>query len=127
MLFLIVSSLVLVIIGFGLYFRKSNRKLHIILMSSAFLIDLTLVLVIEFQRHAIETVISQTSAFVWFHATISLLVLVSYVALAVLGTKMAKLNTGTQFMSISNQHLNLAKVFIVLRLINYVTSFSMVN
>ena len=119
------STLVLIILGFGLYFRK-KKKLHIPLMASAFIIDLSLVLIIEFQRHAVENVIASPSPFVIFHATISGLVLVLYIALANIGMKMAKLSTGTQLIDLTSTHVKLAKVFIVFRLINYVTSFYMV-
>lgn len=40
------------------YWQRLNRALHVRLMTSAILIDLALVLILEFQRHAVETAIA---------------------------------------------------------------------
>ena len=122
------SSLVLVIIAAGLYFRK-RMSLHIPLMITAFVIDLSLVLVIEFQRMAVEKVIGHVAAgtdyFLIFHAGISLLVLVCYSLLIWTGSKVYKgMKAGTgKPRDIYDWHKKLAVAFIILRLINYVTSF----
>ena len=122
------SSLVLAIIAAGLYFRK-RMSLHIPLMLTAFAIDLSLVLVIEFQRMAVEKVVahvaSGTNYFLIFHAGISLLVLVCYVLLTWTGSKAYKgMKAGSgKPREIYAWHKKLALAFIVLRLINYVTSF----
>ncbi len=122
------SSLVLVIIAAGLYFRK-RISLHIPLMLAAFVIDLSLVLVIEIQRMAVEKVASHVAAgtnyFLIFHAGISLLVLVMYGLLIWTGSKVYKgIKAGTgKPRDIYALHKKFAAAFIVLRLINYVTSF----
>ncbi len=122
------SSLVLIIIAAGLYFRK-RMSLHIPLMLTAFAIDLTLVLVIEIQRMAVEKVVGHVAAgtnyFLIFHAAISLLVLVAYAALTYTGSKVYKgMKAGTgKPRDIYALHKKFAAAFIVLRLINYVTSF----
>ncbi len=124
------SSLVLLIIATGLYFRK-KMSLHIPLMITAFVIDLTLVLVIEIQRAAVEKVVGHVAAgtdyFLIFHAAVSLLVLVSYVSLIYTGSKVYKgIKAGTgKPREIYAWHKKLAAAFIVLRLINYLTSFAL--
>lgn len=131
MIFHAISTLVLIILAVG-FANRRNKKIHIPCMSLAFLIDLSLVLVIEFQRHAVENVVQETSLFVWFHALVSLSVLVLYVMLAMQGTKLAKegTNSGTslkEFFNLKTYHGRLAIAFIVLRLINYGTAFFMPN
>jgi uncharacterized membrane protein len=96
-------------------------------MSTAFLIDLSLVLTIELQRQAIENVIVSKSAFVWFHVTVSTLVLVLYIVLAITGSKMSKIAQGpvleaSRFYKI---HKIVSVLFIILRLTNFFTSLSM--
>lgn len=122
-MFLIVSTLVLIIIAAGLFFRKDPKK-HIPLMLTAFIIDVSLVLVIEFQRHAVEAVVENVvkspSAFVIFHASISLLVIIMYIALTWTGTTIYK--HGARHLL--KLHRAFAAIFIILRLINYITSFS---
>lgn len=95
-------------------------------MLTAFVLDVLLVLVIEIKRKAIETVVDnaihEPSAFVIFHATISLLVLVLYTAQTISGTKIAKGKV-----HLIPLHKKMSVVFIILRLINYVTSFQMAD
>lgn len=125
-MFLTCSSVILLILSAGLYFRR-KPKIHIPLMSTAFACDVLLVLFIEFQRKAIESVVSEVSAspdwFVLFHALISLLVVVLYIALARTGFLVYKRHKP----QLLKTHRNLAGLFVLLRLVNYVTSFSMAS
>ncbi len=139
-MFYLFSTLVLVIIAAGLYFRR-KVKLHIPLMLAAFVIDLSLVLIIEFQRAAVEKVASNVMAgtdyFLIFHASISLLVLVLYVLLMRSGYKIYKALyslklDAAQFAELRLKmqtdyllHRNLAFAFVILRLVNFVTSLSL--
>ena len=112
----IASSMVLIIVACGLYFR-SNAKLHIRLMTCAFLTDLALVLYIEFSRHAVEKVATGVRPFVYFHALISLSVLVTYVVMIVLGRRVLSGRRASR-----SVHRNMGMTFVVLRLLNYVTA-----
>ncbi len=129
-MFYIFSTLVLFIIALGLRYRK-QAKYHIPLMLGAFVIDLILVLVIEIQRQAVEKVAGEiahgTNYFLIFHATISLLVLVFYLMLIYSGSKLYSNLRSAQAppMALYARHKTLAKIFIVLRLINYATSFGL--
>jgi xanthine/uracil permease len=120
---ILVSSFVVFLIAIGIVFHR-KLEVHIPLMVSAFVIDVALVLIIELQRHAVEKVIgeatsSSPSSFVIFHACVSLLVILFYIALGITGSKTIKDRTKLRV------HKKLAYVFICLRLINYVTSFWM--
>ncbi len=122
-MFSLASTIVLLIIALGIYFRK-NQKFHIPLMSLAFVIDLSLVIIIEVQRSAIENVVSEAidespNSFVLFHAGVSLLVLVMYVVMIASGSK---LKYDRSYLSL---HKYSSMLFIVLRLTNYATSFFM--
>lgn len=120
------STLVLVIIALGLYFRHQPKR-HIPLMITAFLADTSLVLVIELQRKAVESVIEnathEPSLFVLFHAVISLIIIILYVSLTIVGMRIIRKSKR----DLLPLHKKLAVVFIVLRLINYITSFGMAD
>lgn len=126
-MFLFSSTLILLIIVLGLYFRK-QPKIHVPLMLTAFVADLALVLIIEFQRKAVEKVVDNAitapNTFLLFHAGISLIVILLYIALIITGNKALKLpiRAGSNTMEI---HKILALIFIVFRLANYITSFQM--
>lgn len=79
------SSLVVVLLAVGLWFRHRRPRLHLRLMISAFVLDLLLVLYIEIFRHAVEKVVARVSPLLWFHAGVSVGVLLCYVAMILLG------------------------------------------
>lgn len=93
---------------------------------TAFVIDLSLVLLIEWQRHAVESVVDnavhEPDSFVLFHAAISLLVIVFYILQIINGTKIMK---GKR--ELIPLHQKFAIIFIILRLTNYITSFQMAD
>lgn len=128
------STLVLVLIFVGLMLKKKH-KLHAGLMVSAFLIDLGLVLVIELNRGAIEQTIAGVEGLLLFHIIVSVMVLFLYIALMASGLKLLKhykypKPDGVDPADFSKRlwtHRSLAAVFLVGRLINYVTSFYIVT
>ena len=114
----VLSSIVLGFIVAGLWARRHRPDLHIRLMTAAFVCDLLLVLYIEGTRHAVEKVVGAGTSLVWFHATISTLVLVAYVAQIALGRRvLAGIRASRRV------HAALGITFVSLRLVNYVTSF----
>jgi hypothetical protein len=127
-----VSTIVLVVLAVGIYFRR-QRDLHIKLMTSAFVLDLGLVLYIELTRKAVATVASGSRPLVWTHAAISMTVLFLYVVQIVLGSRLLlarpALAGGTGAASFADAghsrtlHRNLGIVFVVFRVLNYVTAF----
>lgn len=126
-MFLLSSTLIVLVIALGLYFRK-QAQIHIPLMLTAFVADLSLVLIIEFQRKAVERVVdnvtSVPNAFLLFHVGVSLVVILLYIALIITGNKALKL-TNRANSSTMQIHKILALIFIVFRLTNYITSFQM--
>jgi len=127
------STMVLVLIAVGLYYRH-QPNMHWKFMTSAFVTDVVLVLYIELTRHAVETVTTQVKPLVWFHALVSTSVLVLYVAMIVLGRKLLAApatalasNVGPidagHSQQTRNLHRNLGMAFCVVRLLNYVTAF----
>lgn len=120
-MYIIASTLVLGLIGLGFYFKK-NTKLHALCMSLAFIMDVSLVLIIEINRSAINHVMSSNSIFVWFHVLISTCVILLYLLQIYIGINLAKQTANLELRKI---HKIMASVFVVLRLINYLTSFSM--
>jgi hypothetical protein len=114
----LLSSIVFALILAGVWCRKRWPAVHVRLMTAAFVCDLLLVLYIEASRHAVETVVGRGTSLIWFHATISTLVLVAYIAQIVLGRQMlAGIRTPRRV------HALLGIAFVTLRSLNYVTSF----
>ncbi len=114
-----ISTLNMLILAWGLTSRF-NRKRHMALMSTAFAIDLLLVLVIEIQRHAVENLAtSKLDTFTMVHAGISLTVLILYGVMAYLGIKITKSDTP----EIRAKHRHTGMAFVVFKLANYITSF----
>jgi hypothetical protein len=113
----LVSSLVVLLVIAGVMTRR-HTALHMRFMTAAFLTDLALVLYIEGTRQAVETVVGQTSPLVWFHAGVSTLVLVLYVAQITLGRRML---AGRP--SPPRLHMVLGLTFCLCRGLNYATAF----
>lgn len=114
----LLSSLVVVLIAAGVWCRRRHPHLHIRLMTTAFVCDVLLVLYIEATRHAVETVARATTPLIWFHATVSVLVLVAYVAQLTLGRRvLAGVHASRR------THIVVGVTFVTLRSLNYVTSF----
>jgi uncharacterized membrane protein YozB (DUF420 family) len=114
----VASTAVLVLICAGLWVRKRNRQLHLKLMITAFASDVLLVLYIELTRHAVEEVAAQIRPMIWFHAGVSLAVLVCYVLMILLGRPMLAGRYETRTL-----HRTVGVAFVVLRSLNYVTSY----
>jgi uncharacterized membrane protein YozB (DUF420 family) len=115
------STLVLLLILVGLWFRGQDRRVHMALMVSAFATDLFLVLYIEITRHAVEKVVSHVRPVIWFHAGVSLGVLACYVVMIILGRPMLAGRYDTRAL-----HRTVGMTFLVLRGLNYVTSYMLV-
>lgn len=113
----LVSSLVLLLVIAGLMNRRHTTR-HIRIMTAAFLLDLGLVLYIEGTRQAVETVVAHTSPLVWFHAGVSTLVLVLYVAQIALGRRMLAGRPSPYRL-----HMVLGLTFCLCRGLNYATAF----
>jgi len=117
----VASSLVVVLLAVGLWFRHRRPQLHLRLMISAFALDLLLLLYIEISRHAVEKVMARVSPMIWFHAAVSVGVLLCYVAMILLGRGILAGQENSR-----NWHRNVGLTFVVLRSLNYVTSYVVV-
>lgn len=112
-----VSLVALLLVALGLALRR-RAKLHMALMTAAFLVDLALLLYVEFTRQAVEKALSGGDALLYFHIAVSLGVLVLYVLQIRLGLRLYR---GQPIVRV--RHRQLGVVFVVLRLLNFVTSF----
>jgi hypothetical protein len=114
----LISTLVLVIVAVGFWLRRRRNAIHIRLMISAFLIDLCLLVYIEYSRQAVQKVVASTRPVVWFHATVSVVVLLCYVSMIHLGRGVLAGNPTAR-----KRHQRLGIVFVILRSLNYITSY----
>lgn len=118
----VISSFVLVLLAIGLWKRKVV-KIHVPAMLTAFVVDVALVLWIELNRGAIEKVVESAAtpmdhSLLLFHVTVSLITIVLYTVLTILGFKILKGQN-----ELIKLHRNLAGLFVICRLTNFVTSF----
>ncbi len=124
----LVSAITLGIIFLGLVFRRKT-KLHIPLMLTAFTIDIVEVLYIELNRQAIKTA---TNVFMLLdgrfilmvHILISLATVIMYLILIKSGFTLLKARND-ELLRI--RHRDMATIFIVLRVLNFITSFWVLN
>jgi hypothetical protein len=114
----ILSTLVLLGIIAGLYFRRRNPRFHVPIMIACFVADISLVLWIEINRHAVETVVKSIRPIVLVHAGISLTVVVCYIAMLSLGFGLIR---GKAKLRLTHKRLGIT--FGVFRLLNYGTAF----
>lgn len=112
------------LMAFGLFLRKRSRPWHRRLMFGAMGIDLSLVLLLELQRSAIETVASLELAPLPFaHVLCSTLALVLYAPLIYLGQKLWKAENPR----LRQWHLRLGITAFVLRSLGFLLMFSLLG
>lgn len=110
----------MVILAAGLAMRR-RRSVHWKLMATAFAIDVALVLIIELSRGAVETSMATTSPLMLFHIAVSIGTLAGYGVLIYLGRRLFRGDETARVW-----HWRAATVFVVMRTLNYVTSFMVV-
>src|SRR5436190_5466723 len=76
--FNVANVLILGAIFYGVA-KHRNRALHARIMTSCFIADVLMVLLIELQRHAIEQAVGPTSGLMKFHIAVSVAALVLWV------------------------------------------------
>jgi len=112
------STGVLLLIAAGLWYRKRNPRRHLRLMISALIADVCLVLYIEASRHAVEKVATHLRPLLWFHAGVSIGVLICYGLMIALGRPMLAGRYETRAL-----HRGVGAAFVTLRVLNYITSY----
>ena len=113
----IVSTIVLLLILAGVVTRQTPR-VHLRWMTTAFVLDMALLLYIELTRDAVGQVAAGATPLLWFHAGISLLVIAAYAGQIALGRRLL-----AGIRSPRQAHVTLGVTFCVLRSLSHVTSF----
>jgi uncharacterized membrane protein YozB (DUF420 family) len=122
-----VSTLAVALIALGWKFRR-RAKPHMALMGAAFLVDFCLLLYIEITRHAINTLNTDihsnpaSHGLLFFHVSMSLVMLVLYIAQIASGIALYKTNSPAK----RRFHAVCGLLFVVCRLANYITSYFVV-
>lgn len=118
-IFQVQSTIILLLIYFGIYHRR-NRILHVRVMLTAIIWDVLLILQIELTRKAIATALKPTenSFLLNFHITIAVLTVLIYGALIYTGRKIL---SGEN--KIRPRHKLLGLTAVTLRTLTYITSY----
>lgn len=111
------STLVVFLLVAGILLRR-RRKIHVPVMITAFGLDLVSVLLIEITRGAVEKAISRPPPLLLFHVTVSVLALLFYIVMFLLGERVRK---GAD--ELRPWHRRVAWMFGTCRVANYVTSW----
>ena len=114
--FLKIASIFVCVILIVGYFNRRRRNIHIPLMVSAFVIDMIIVLVIEFSRGVIQRVDAKMGPLMIVHIIISVTVIILYVGQIITGIKKTKGKP-------SGWHGKMGPTLIIVRLGNLITSF----
>ena len=113
----LMSGLILGLLLIGFFLRRKTR-IHSRIMQTAFALDVGLVLYIEATRHAVEKVVTGSHWILWIHGGISLVVIAGYIALFWLGKQLLAGRRDLLYW-----HRPVGIMFLMLRILNYVTSF----
>ncbi len=118
------STLIVTLMIIGALQARKNRKSHVRIMSFAMAWDVILILQIEITRHAVEKAISvaNNSMMLNIHVSLAVLTVILYVFMIILGRKILK--GENSFLAI---HRKLGVFTLVMRILTYITSYSVVN
>lgn len=112
-----ISTLVVLILAAGFLLRR-RRTVHVGLMVAAFGLDVALVGAIEISRGAVQKATSSPPPLLLFHVSVSIMTLVSYVAMALLGSRVLAGQDGLRAW-----HRRIGWLFGTSRTANYITSW----
>ena len=112
----------------GFTLRHRNRQAHAALMSLGMLSDLSLVLVLQFQRNAIQTAVSfKLSALNQAHILTSTLASSLYIPMAMIGISLLTQKGGANSLRNKTIHRNLGWAVLTLRTLGFFLMFSMLE
>jgi hypothetical protein len=112
----------------GLYFVKKQIKLHMLFMKLGITGDILLVLILEFQRSAIDTATDfNLSLPQQLHILFSTLAVIMYVPTMVFGHKLFKTAAGPKRQKLFQIHRKVAIVAFIFRTSGYFLMFSMLT
>jgi len=123
----IVNTIVVVALGYGIFVRRRPR-LHMRVMITCFVVDVINVLVVEVGarvgadgegavEQGMRSFIENTFSLLNFHILVSVAAIVGYVIAVVTGRRLFRTGEGR------SRHRKNALVFVVTRLLSFVTSF----
>ena len=120
--FMAFAALTYFILLFGLIIKK-NKYLHVRLMSTAIIFDLSLVLLLELQRHAIETTLqNELSNLQRAHIYCSTLAVLCYIPTLILGLRLYKNKPSSR-----KWHLRFGGFAFLFRTIGFIMMFSLIE
>ncbi len=118
------STIIVTLMIFGALLAKKNRRVHVRMMSFAIAWDVILILQIELTRHAVEKAIrvANNSMILNIHVSLAVLTVFLYIFMIILGRKVLK--GDNKFLA---AHRKLGVTTLIMRILTYITSYSVVN
>ncbi|MBI4586881.1 MAG: hypothetical protein HY717_22940 [Planctomycetes bacterium] len=122
----IFNGLILGAVAVGLWQRRRPRR-HVPIMIACFAVDLANVLVVELNRAAVEKAfktVAQTGDWILkFHILVSVVCLACYAVALVTGLRLLKGGAASRLPGTRGLHKKNAAVFLICRVLNFITSF----
>ncbi len=122
----ILNGVILAAIAVGLWQRHHPRR-HVPIMIASFIVDLANVLVVELNRGAVEKAfktVGRTGDWILqFHILVSVACLACYAVALATGLKLLKSGAATPLPRTRGLHKKNAAVFLICRVLNFITSF----
>lgn len=120
------ATLAFILLLAGFLWRKRNRRLHAGLMTSGMVIDLTLVLLLEFTKDAVATAFgNELTAWQYAHVITSTLAVLFYIPVFALGSiRLLRPNSDQE---IRHWHMQLGYFALFFRTLGFLFMFSMLG
>ena len=120
------ASLAYACILMGFVVRQTNRRLHVSLMSVGITMDLLLVLILEFQRHAVATALEfSLNPIQQTHVVVSSFATLLYFPIVVLG--FISYQNASPSLKIRKWHMRFGIAAFIFRTLGFLLMFSMLS
>lgn len=126
--FMLIASFNFFILLVGYLLRRVHKVVHALLMSMGIVSDITIVVILQVQREAIQTVASMTLPFLNLsHVLFSTLATMLYFPILILGILLLICANGKNRLHLRNWHICLGTMALIFRTLGFFLMFSMIS
>lgn len=124
--YMAIASFAYLLLLAGFVLRKIQRQAHVYLMSTGIVMDLSLVLVLEFQRDAIATALEfSLTPLQQAHIAMSSMATLLYVPLLIMGTLLYR--KGNKYYSLRPWHKKIGIAAFIFRTLGFILMFALIG